>query len=85
MLFCATAEISERGTDYHHRTLDRRVIIVRAMRVRWRDSLRLFVLAVAPLVFGVALRQDAGGFHDPRGGHIDQVAIDMGPPGAAIA
>jgi len=61
--------------------LDRRVIIVRAMRVRRRDCLRLFILAAILLLSGATLRQDARANHDARGGHIDQISIDTGPPG----
>ncbi|HLC28471.1 MAG TPA: hypothetical protein VJL07_03390 [Dehalococcoidia bacterium] len=57
---------------------------MRAMRVRRRDGLRLFVLAAILLLSGATLRQDARANHDGRGGHIDQVAIDMGPPGVAV-
>jgi hypothetical protein len=44
----------------------------------------LFVLAAALLLLGATLRQDASANHDERGGHIDQVSIDMGPPGVAV-
>jgi len=54
------------------------------MRVRRRDCLRLFILAAILLLSGATLGQDARANHDGRGGHIDQVSIDMGPPGVAI-
>jgi len=55
------------------------------MWVRRRDCLRFLVFAAAPVFVILTLQgENADGFHDPRGGHIDQVSIDMGPPGVAV-